>query len=268
MLEERNVVYVYDGSYEGLLCCVFESYTFRETPIKIVSAESNELFLFDTKDIVTEQAKADRVYKSLSKKMGKEAKELTETAFLIDRDDKADVLYRFICLGYNVGAKVFYMLGNEIVSEVHNMSKAVMFEKHRIIEFVRFSEFNGALISVVEPKHFVLPLIEEHFSSRFPDEQFLIYDKKFKVAIVHASGRTMLVSMESLELPPVEENEMFFRKLWAGYYDAIAIKERINPKCRMNHMPKRFWKHLTEMNVELNGFDALTEKERRAICKR
>ena len=28
--------------------------------------------------------------------------------------------------------------------------------------------------------------------------------------------------------------------------DAIAIKERYNPRCRMGHMPKRYWANMTE----------------------
>ena len=28
----REIIYQYDGSFEGLLCCVFESYTKKERP--------------------------------------------------------------------------------------------------------------------------------------------------------------------------------------------------------------------------------------------
>ena len=28
----REIIYQYDGSFEGLLCCVFESYTKKRTP--------------------------------------------------------------------------------------------------------------------------------------------------------------------------------------------------------------------------------------------
>ena len=31
----REIIYQYDGSFEGLLCCVFESYTKKERPTAI-----------------------------------------------------------------------------------------------------------------------------------------------------------------------------------------------------------------------------------------
>ena len=36
--------------------------------------------------------------------------------------------------------------------------------------------------------------------------------------------------------------------LWLSFYDAVAIDERKNEKLRMQNMPKKYWKHLPEMN--------------------
>ena len=41
-----------------------------------------------------------------------------------------------------------------------------------------------------------------------------------------------------------------------GLYETIAIKERTNPVCRRNHMPKKYWKHLTEMHLSNEDPDA------------
>ena len=30
------------------------------------------------------------------------------------------------------------------------------------------------------------------------------------------------------------------------FYDTIEVPGRRNHKCRMTHMPKRYWKHMTE----------------------
>ncbi len=35
MHDAADVIYLYDGSFEGLLCCVFESVYGRELPIDI-----------------------------------------------------------------------------------------------------------------------------------------------------------------------------------------------------------------------------------------
>ena len=46
------------------------------------------------------------------------------------------------------------------------------------------------------------------------------------------------------------EEEQTCRQLWRRFYEAVSIEARENPKCRMTHMPKRFWADLTELNGE------------------
>ena len=43
-----------------------------------------------------------------------------------------------------------------------------------------------------------------------------------------------------------DQAELDYRRLWRRFYDTIAIEERRNPKCRMTHMPKRYWNTMTE----------------------
>ena len=41
MLADAALSYRYDGSWEGLLCCVFESYTAHELPTAILGPEAH-----------------------------------------------------------------------------------------------------------------------------------------------------------------------------------------------------------------------------------
>lgn len=34
--------------------------------------------------------------------------------------------------------------------------------------------------------------------------------------------------------------------MWKDFYDTVAVEGRENEKCRMTHMPKRFWKYMPE----------------------
>jgi hypothetical protein len=38
-------------------------------------------------------------------------------------------------------------------------------------------------------------------------------------------------------VPAFSQEELAYRRLWKGFYDAIAIKERINPDLRRQLMP-------------------------------
>jgi len=113
-------------------------------------------------------------------------------------------------------------------------------------EFLRFSDYNGALVAIIEPKNFVLPMIVDHYCDRFPSEQFLIYDESHKYALVYQNFEARIFPLEHLEVPEACEREEKYRVLWKQFYNTIAIESRINPKLRMGNMPKRYWKHLTE----------------------
>jgi probable DNA metabolism protein len=46
------------------------------------------------------------------------------------------------------------------------------------------------------------------------------------------------------------ENEVQYQRLWKRYFKAITIRERINPKLHRQHLPRRYWKYLTEKDPE------------------
>lgn len=241
-----TVVYLYDGSFDGLLCCVYESYTRHETPVDILSADEPQGILYPTREITTNEAHAHRVYTSLSTRISSEAEELARLGFLTCAPDKAMLIYRFICLGYRYGGKTAQMLTNSTVCALTNAVKSLLNERHLLTGFIRFSEYKGALVAKIEPKNFVLPLLKAHFCERYAEEHFLIYDVTHGMALIYTPYKAEIIPIEHLQLPKEDETEQQYRKLWKQYYDTIAIESRYNPKCRMTHMPKRYWAYLTE----------------------
>jgi probable DNA metabolism protein len=57
------------------------------------------------------------------------------------------------------------------------------------------------------------------------------------------------MNLEEFDMPKEEQNELMYQSLWKRFYDTIAIEARYNPKCRMSHMPKRYWGNMTEHKV-------------------
>ena len=246
----RDVVYLYDGTFDGLLCCVFESYMRRESPLDILPDDSPQLPLCEVHEVVTTRQGAHRVFLSLEAKLGTQAAELVQAAFFHGDDCKALAIYRFIRLGYRMGPKIYDMRGDGIVSAVHKLAQAAWHESHMMTGFVRFSESQGVLTAVIEPKHFILPLMRPHFCERYNGERFLIYDKAHGMVLVYQPYEARILAAESVCLPDADETELAYRRLWTQYYKTIAIESRRNPRCQMGHMPKHFWSHLTEMQPE------------------
>lgn len=242
----RDLTYRYDGSFEGLLCCVFESYERREIPVAILSPDDGQTMLIPEREIVADAGKAARVAASIPKKMGAEVSGFVRRAFLTCLPGKEREILLFLRLGYRNGPAVMEMLTNETV---HTLCRAVEFldrEAHLLKGFLRFSEFNGALAAEIEPKNFVLPLLAPHFRARFPEERFLIYDRTHGAALVFQSHRAAILPVESLELPDPDEREKETRALWRLYYQTVEVEGRHNPVCRRSHMPKRYWNCMTE----------------------
>ena len=52
------MIYHYDGSYPGFLCCVFESFVRKALPLAIEGPEAAQLSFFEGREIPTEAKKA------------------------------------------------------------------------------------------------------------------------------------------------------------------------------------------------------------------
>lgn len=250
MSERTTLVYCYDGSFDGLLCCVFESYDRNELPWDVLTADSPLPLLLPVRQIQTVTDRSRRVLNSIPIKLGQDSLDFLRRAFLTCHPRKDILILEFLRIGYRVGPTVMRMLTDETVHELNAAVFHLNHEAHLYTGFVRFSEYNGALAAVIEPKNNVLSLLAPHFVERFPEEQFLIYDKTHGLALVYADRSWTISSVENLSLPALSEEEKTCRALWRMFYDTIEIKERHNPRCRAGHMPKRYWGCLTEFQKD------------------
>ena len=64
-LHDADVVYLYDGSFEGFLCCVFESFAQHEIPFAVWTPQRETSTLYPVKDSPTAHARAHRVFASV-----------------------------------------------------------------------------------------------------------------------------------------------------------------------------------------------------------
>jgi len=246
MLNGSNLIYQYDGSFEGLLCCVFESYEKKEIPADILLPDAPQITLLPVKEIGTDTQKSNRILGSIPKKMGTSTLDFVRHAFLTCLPQKERYILLFLRMGYEYGPSVMNMLADDVVNTLFKAVKHLNNESHLLKGFVRFSILNDALVAEIEPKNYVLPLMTQHFCERYPEERFLIHDKAHGMALVYQPYQSAIIPIEDLQLPEPDEKEQSFRELWRLFYKTIEIQGRHNPKCRMSHMPKRYWNNMTE----------------------
>ena len=250
-LHDADVVYLYDGSFEGFLCCVFESFAQHEIPFAVWTPQRETSTLYPVKDIPADHARAQRVFASFGRKLGAETEYLVSRDFLSGWEDKELLLIRFLHLAFALGPGTVKRTGHPDVAPLYEMKKSLDWEVDKFQGFVRFEEHDGMLGAVIHPKNYILPLLRPHFCGRFPEEDFLIYDAVHQAVLLQQERKTRLLELAApLELPPPSEREQQFQALWKQFYQTLEIRARHNEKCRMTHCPKRFWADMVEMKDE------------------
>ena len=246
-----DLMYLYDGGLEGMYTCVFESVYLRQLPMGIQPEGEAQPTLLSQRYIETDPEKARRVRDGIVKKLTPRAKELVETVFLSCLHEKEMAILHFLLLAFQEGKQTLNRLDHPAVERLLGAERHLLGEAHLLTGFVRFSDFEGKLVATIRPKNFILPFLAEHFMGRFSQEAFMIYDRTHSAALVYQHGRGEIVQMEAFALPEVSEAETQYRALWKRLYETVTIETRYNPKCRMTHMPKRYWSEMTEMQEAL-----------------
>lgn len=243
-----STAYTYDGTFDGFLSAVFVAYENHEEPEEIVTeGVLQEVFGRAAREIATDEARAVRVEKGIIKTMGSPAYKKIWQTFLSGDPEKATLLYRYIRRGFEIGRGIYSNISHNDVLPIEKLHLAIMREAHLLTGFVRFSEMEGGVFySKITPKNSVVPILMPHFADRFSVQPFILYDAEHNLAGVYDLKEWRLVETELLNVPAPDENELNYRRMWKGFYESIAIMERVNPICRRTHMPKRFWPNMTE----------------------
>ena len=245
----HEMIYFYDGSFDGFLCCVFDSYANKEVLTAISRDEDFIPTLFASRVIVTASSHANRVFKKVVK-VSPYAANLLQKGFLTCMPEKEIHLYHLVVKLLRDGPGFLRNFSDETLFPVITAVRHLNGEAHLLKGFIRFSELGGVLGSEIEPKNRVLPVLRSHFCARYMNDRFFIYDRSHKEALFYAAGKAMIRPLEDFQMAPPDDAEAAYRVLWKRFYDTIAIKERYNPKCRMRNMPKRYWNTMTEFQDE------------------
>lgn len=244
-----EVIYRYDGSFAGFLCCVFDSYVNKELPAEFQDEAHLVQSLFPARWVGTDARHAQRVRVSLEK-IDPWARELVVKGFLTCAPDREMLLYRFIRALYAEGRPLLRKLSDDALLPLLKAVRHLEGEVQLLRGFVRFSDFDGVLAGEIRPKNRVLPLLRPHFCGRFANETFLLYDRPHQEALVHQPGKWAIVPLEDFHMASPSAQEEQYRRLWRQFYHAVEIRERRNHKLRQTHMPQRYWDTMTEFQED------------------
>ncbi|MCO5945774.1 TIGR03915 family putative DNA repair protein [Mucilaginibacter flavidus] len=246
---------IYDGTFEGLLTAVFEIYERKLNYINLqkIGVASTAMFE-DVINVITDNDRASRVLNGLKKKLSANGVQRVYIAHMSEIENEENNIVGFIRHAFDAGRNIEEDYGNRFVLRISEIMVMMRREKHRMEAFIRFQKLKDeTYYAVIEPDFNVLPLLIRHFRSRYADQKWMIYDIKRNYGLYYDLHDTEFISMEFSEAKSATdveasntEDEEVYQHLWKNYFKSVNIASRKNTKLHVRHIPKRYWKHLTE----------------------
>lgn len=265
MFSEEHHTLIYDGSFEGCLCCIFQVYerklklvTIRRQSSNLEQGSCQSSMFSSNLSIPSDAQQAKRVWRALKNKLSaKEASRLYK-AFLSELPDVEAVILKYVQHALNSNRNINGDYANKYVLKISQIAKMVGRESHRMEAFIRFRlTKEGIYFANVEPDFDVLPLISEHFEKRYADQKWMIYDLKRHYGIYYDLNKVDTIeialdkqlSTSGTSSLFFDQSEEGFENLWKDYFHHTNIPSRKNTKLHLRHVPKRYWKYLTEKQL-------------------
>ena len=260
-MEEKYLIC--EDSLEGIFTGIYDAYALafalREDHkgIHLQVGEEDNFRLFAVYIRVEPDAeKAAKVANTICRRLG-EGTYLDICRALASEDKgKGEAIYKTILCGLQMkdGSQVMGNLANRHVHKVFELARRTRNEVHHWKEFLRFQELeNGILYSKIGAENNVVTFLAPHFADRLPLYDFIIYDEKRGIFVVHPKSKEWYLVTDSdfdeKKIGDYSEKEMEYQELFTFFCHKIAIKERKNLKLQRNMLPLRFQEYMVEFGL-------------------
>lgn len=201
-------------------------------------------------------------YHEICKAIAAEAPNLLYGGKNSEKYDKAEAIYKTLITGFsmNCGEEIMMNLTNPYVARTFELARRVGNEIGHLLQFLRFKELrSGILFSKVGPDNHILPMIAPHFADRLPLENFMIYDEKRGLFVVHRANDPKhpvppeqswaLVRGETPDeaaMTDYSEKEEYYQELFKAFCQSITIEARMNPKLQQQMLPLKYREYMVE----------------------
>lgn len=254
----NTVVFLHDGSFEGLLTAVARAIKSDQSVQAIYSRNSHNPKLFETVvEVTTDSEQAFRLFDYLKRVRGK-ALRFAIDGYFSEKPEIGWHLYQMVgeCLTHGTKATEFYT--NDSIRFLHAVSQQVQVEADRYTGLIRFRMLEDKLqYAPFAPNHMIIGYLAQHFKKRFNSRRWILHDLRRNFALYWdtTSLQTVEVDQEFTdhvcrygEVPEhqLHHEERYYQDLWRRYHTRIAIANRSNPRLQARFMPQRYWKYLVE----------------------
>ncbi|WP_143961130.1 TIGR03915 family putative DNA repair protein [Litoribacter populi] len=247
---------IYDGTFDGLMTAVFESYALKlESPQVYTKDQLGPQLFEQVLEVSSDEEKALRVKTKIKSILGQNGLQMLWKATLSEGAEVGNIVLGVVRYALKTEKNILKDYGHPSVLSLQEIMKKLSRERHRMTAFVRFKLASDQVYyATIEPDFDVLPLISDHFKNRYADQKWMIFDLKRNYGIFYDLRKVIPVEFhnpeagQSLSVISIEwdETEKEFQSLWKNYFKSTNIASRKNTKLHLQHVPRRYWKYLVE----------------------
>lgn len=247
--------FAYDGTFTGFLSVIFEVYDRKAEDATIVRGDALKPLFCDAHiDVGSDAQKAARVTKKIIALCGSNGLRTVWKAWLSEQPGIDQHCLEAVRYAIKSNSNVLDDYGHAHVLRVRQAEKLMHRESHRMEAFMRFRlGSDGVYVAAIEPDFNVLPIIEPHFRERYADQRWLIFDQRRRYGIyydLHSVSEMEISGDGEASGLALHAGEEQFAVLWKDYFSSTNIKARKNMKLHLRHVPRRYWKLLTEKHID------------------
>lgn len=244
--------WLYDGTFDGFLSCVFDMYWQRKMNIRIRKEQEHVRGVYE--DVIfmpTIIANADRVWAGLGKKAAPEQLQQFFACYLSELPAEEDNMVGYI--RYIFDAAITDR-SNFYSAHVDQLSKKVYKEKHRMESLVSFQlTKDNIYYAIISPDYNVLPLMIRHFKEHYTDQYWLIYDQRRRFGIYY---NLQHVETVRLQFNPNFEaryhhsgntwtpDDELYQQVWKTCHKGEMVVNGSDSRLQLQHIPRRYWRYL------------------------
>lgn len=170
--------------------------------------------------------------------------ELAKSAILHRDPERFAILYRLL-FRVHAAHDLMQVATDRDVALVHDMSKAVHRDQHKMKAFVRFREIGrepqSRFVAWFEPGHHIVEATAPFFARRFADMAWSILTPDVSA---HWDGHAISITQGVAKADAPSEDRL--EETWLTYYAKIFNPARLKTKAMQTEMPKKYWRNLPE----------------------
>ncbi|WP_312811540.1 TIGR03915 family putative DNA repair protein [Sedimentibacter sp.] len=238
--------YLYDGTFEGLLTCIYCHYKKENADGIYLLSEYQQTILNNYLTVDTNIEEARTVSNAIINKISNEAYIYIFYCYLSDLKYKENTILDFLIFAFKYGKQTMNFYTHEKVLPLNEAYLRVAKEVHRFLGILRFSDAGGFLYSKFSPDNDIVLLLADHFTDRYKYEKFIIYDEKRKKGLIYSDNSWEIKENINIDNIETSQSEKVIQSLWKQYFTELAIKERVNCNLQFQFVPARYRKNMAE----------------------